>query len=276
MNNLKIFENSEFGKIRVEIINDEPWFAGKDVASALGYSRERDALQRHVDQEDAVKRGSLTEGGIQEMIFINESGLYSLILGSKLESAKRFKKWVTSEVLPSIRKTGLYSLTPITYLDALKALVEKEEERLKLEAENNQLRFETISKGSEISNLEESLRIQGYKLDKKLVRLEDVPDYTSTSIRRAYTSYDYEYSYLCMGKLTEYFGYEVYWIEARRLKTQRIYPIVLFELVEYISDKYWNEISSDGINWDLKDFELAEFIISKVKEEGLDSKYRNK
>lgn len=86
----------------------EPWFVGKDVATALGYSNVRDAIAKHVDEDD--KRGSqiATPGGKQEAVIINESGLYSLIFGSKLDEAKRFKKWVTSEVLPQIRKTGSY------------------------------------------------------------------------------------------------------------------------------------------------------------------------
>lgn len=111
MNEVKIFNNEEFGQIRSIMIDGEPWFVGKDVAAALGYEKERNAIQKHVDADDALKRGILTNGGIQEMTVINESGLYSLIFGSKLESARKFKHWVTSEILPSIRKTGAYSAT---------------------------------------------------------------------------------------------------------------------------------------------------------------------
>lgn len=111
MNEVKIFSNEEFGQIRSIMIDGEPWFVGKDVAAALGYEKERNAIQKHVDADDALKRGILTNGGIQEMTVINESGLYSLIFGSKLESARKFKHWVTSEILPSIRKTGTYSAT---------------------------------------------------------------------------------------------------------------------------------------------------------------------
>lgn len=110
MNEIKIFNNPDFGEIRTVVIDGEPWFVGKDVAAALGYEKERNALQKHVDADDALKRGVLTNGGMQEMTVINESGLYSLIFGSKLDSAKKFKKWVTSEVLPSIRKTGSYGV----------------------------------------------------------------------------------------------------------------------------------------------------------------------
>lgn len=109
-NDLRIFENEEFGKIRTLIINNEPWFVGKDVAEILGYSNSRDALVKHVDNEDKGVAKCDTLGGTQELTVINESGLYSMILSSKLPTAKRFKHWVTSEVLPSIRKYGIYEL----------------------------------------------------------------------------------------------------------------------------------------------------------------------
>lgn len=115
MNKLQIFNNEEFGQIRTINIDGEPWFVGKDVALALGYEDTVNALKKHVDQEDKIMgcqnaTPSITDsmGRIQYPTWINESGLYSLILGSKLESAKRFKHWVTSEVLPAIRKTGSY------------------------------------------------------------------------------------------------------------------------------------------------------------------------
>ncbi len=109
MNDIKIFENREFGSIRTVAQDGEPWFVGKDVAEALGYSNSRKAISDHVADEDkgVTKRDTL--GGAQTITIINESGLYSLILSSKLPTAKRFKRWVTSEVLPSIRKTGSYT-----------------------------------------------------------------------------------------------------------------------------------------------------------------------
>lgn len=109
MQELQIFNNPDFGEIRTLAIDDEPWFVGKDVATILGYAKPLNALATHVDEDDSLKQG-LTDnlGRLQQTIFINESGLYSLILSSKLESAKRFKRWVTSEVLPAIRKTGKY------------------------------------------------------------------------------------------------------------------------------------------------------------------------
>ena len=108
MNDIQIFNNPEFGEIRTVMIDGEPWFVGKDVCRALGYADTYSGVRKNVDAED--KRGCPvgSTSGTQEMIVINESGLYSLIFGSKLESAKKFKKWVTSEVLPSIRKTGAY------------------------------------------------------------------------------------------------------------------------------------------------------------------------
>lgn len=113
MNNLQIFNNPEFGSVRTVIIDDEPWFVGKDVTEALGYSNSRDALAKRVDTEDKGVANCDTLGGIQNIAIINESGLYSLILSSKLPNAKKFKKWVTNEVLPSIRKTGHYGDTPL-------------------------------------------------------------------------------------------------------------------------------------------------------------------
>lgn len=110
MNELKIFQNPEFGSIRTTIIDDEPWFVGKDVATALGYKEPRSAISKKVDDEDRGVSKMATPSGTQQMTIINESGLYCLILSSKLPSAKKFKRWVTSEVLPAIRKTGVYAI----------------------------------------------------------------------------------------------------------------------------------------------------------------------
>ena len=104
MDNLQIFKNEKFGEIRTLLINDEPWFVGKDVTEILGYSNPSKALSDHVDEEDKLNNKSLSSLGQRGGWIINESGLYSLILSSKLPTAKKFKKWVTSEVLPSIRK----------------------------------------------------------------------------------------------------------------------------------------------------------------------------
>jgi toxin-antitoxin system, toxin component, bro family len=108
---ITIFNNEEFGNVRTLTINGEPWFVGKDIAECLGYSRSTKAVSDHVDEEDIDGipiQDSI--GRMQNTPIINESGVYSLILSSKLESAKKFKKWVTSEVLPSLRKTGTYTV----------------------------------------------------------------------------------------------------------------------------------------------------------------------
>lgn len=110
MNELQIFNNEEFGRIRTVTIDNEPWFVGKDVAEALGYAEPRSAVSKKVEECDRGVAEMETPSGKQKMTTINESGLYALIFGSKLESAKRFKHWVTSEVLPSIRKTGGYDM----------------------------------------------------------------------------------------------------------------------------------------------------------------------
>ena len=107
-NNIKVFENSEFGKVRTVILNDEPWFVGKDVATALGYADSFGALKKHVDTEDKQNCQNDSFESPRGMTVINESGVYSLIISSKLSTAKKFKRWVTSEVLPSIRKHGAY------------------------------------------------------------------------------------------------------------------------------------------------------------------------
>lgn len=124
MNELQVFSNPEFGQVRTLTLEGEPWFVGKDVAVALGYSNPQKAIRDHVDDEDKTVNDSFTVNGTPP-ILINESGLYALIFGSKLESAKNFKRWVTHEVLPAIRKTGVYSLTPqrreLTVDDYMKA-----------------------------------------------------------------------------------------------------------------------------------------------------------
>lgn len=124
MNNLQIFNSEEFGEIRTVTIDNEPWFVGKDVATALGYSNTRDALSRHVDGDDknTVVIPDGNKGNPNQTV-INESGVYALIFGSKLESAKRFKHWVTSEVLPTIRKTGSYQ-KPMTVSEQIQLLAQ--------------------------------------------------------------------------------------------------------------------------------------------------------
>lgn len=146
--NIKIFNNAEFGEIRVMLIDDDPWFVGKDIAAALGYKDTINALKAHVDEQD--KRGwrITTPSGEQQATIINESGLYSLIFSSKLESAQRFKHWVTHEVLPSIRKHGMYMTdnlleTAIANPDFVIGLIQnmkaEKEKSVALQTQNKQL-----------------------------------------------------------------------------------------------------------------------------------------
>ena len=138
---LQIFKNAELGSVRSTMINGEPYFVGKDVAEILGYKDTSDAMRRHVDDEDKLTRCFTDSGQSREMYVINESGLYSLILSSKLPTAKRFKRWVTSEVLPAIRRHGLYAVddmlnNPDALIEALQAYKAGRMQRLALEAEN--------------------------------------------------------------------------------------------------------------------------------------------
>lgn len=110
MQELKIFNSEEFGNVRTVTIDNEPWFVGKDIALALGYAKPTDAVRKRVDEEDTGISEMETPSGLQQMVIVNESGLYSLIFGSKLETAKKFKHWVTSKVLPTLRKTGSYTV----------------------------------------------------------------------------------------------------------------------------------------------------------------------
>lgn len=113
MQEMQIFNNPEFGEVRTLTINGEPWFVGNDCAKALGYAKPKGAIQTHVDSDDKQVAPIQDPRGNIGMMVINESGLYSLIFGSKLESAKKFKHWVTSEVLPQIRKAGTYAMPQV-------------------------------------------------------------------------------------------------------------------------------------------------------------------
>lgn len=144
--NLKLFENPDFGDVRVLLDEkNNPWFVGNDIARCLGYENLGNAVKRFVDDEDSIiltsdcksmgfKINPLINQAVREIKLINESGMYSLIMSSKMESAKKFKRWVTSEVLPSIRKTGSYSMPsknelPSDYIEALEALLKSEKEK---------------------------------------------------------------------------------------------------------------------------------------------------
>ena len=142
---LRVFNNSEFGQIRTLNINNEPWFVGKDVATILGYAKPTDAVRKRVDEEDRGISKIETPRGTQDMTIINESGLYSLILSSKLPNAKKFKHWVTSEVLPTIRKHGAYMTTDVIeetlsnpdFIIQLASKLKDEQQQRKLAEEEN-------------------------------------------------------------------------------------------------------------------------------------------
>ena len=159
MNDLKVFNNDEFGSIRTWVVDDEPWFVGKDIATILGYAKPENAIANHVDDED--KTSTLIQGSgsnyKSKAILINESGLYSLILSSKLPSAKKFKRWVTGEVLPSIRKIGSYN-KPMSELEILQCsinqLIEQERKIKALETQQGEQvkRLDIIDSRLEVLN----------------------------------------------------------------------------------------------------------------------------
>lgn len=151
MNNLQIFKNEEFGEVRTVRLNNEIYFVGKDVAAALGYAKPENAISTHVSDED--KTSTLIQGSgsnyKSKAIIINESGLYALIFGSKLPSAKRFKHWVTSEVLPAIHKHGVYAVdellqNPDMAIKAFTALKEEREKNKLLQADNERMKPKEI------------------------------------------------------------------------------------------------------------------------------------
>lgn len=157
MNEITVFNNDEFGSVRTLAIDGEPWFVGKDVADILRYSNPRDAISKHVDNEDKGVAKCDTPSGVQQMTVINESGVYSLVFGSKLPNAKKFKRWVTSEVLPSIRKTGSYS-KPMSELEILQRsinqLVEQERKLKAIETQQGEQvkRLDIIDSRLEVLN----------------------------------------------------------------------------------------------------------------------------
>ena len=143
-NKVQIFSNADFGQLRTVEINGEIYFVGKDVAEILGYTNSRKAIIDHVDEDDKGVTKCDTPSGVQEMVIINESGLYSLILSSKLPTAKKFKRWVTSEVLPAIRKYGGYFIQP-------QLLKGNEIQLIKTMADDIQTLFAGVRRGIAIS-----------------------------------------------------------------------------------------------------------------------------
>lgn len=154
MNELQIFNSEEFGEIRTVTIDNEIYFVGKDVAVSLGYKDTSDALKKHVADEDKLTRCFADSGQNRQMYIINESGLYALIFGSKLESAKRFKHWVTSEVLPTIRKTGGYR-KPMSTAEQIKLLA----------LGNTELNERVTDVEKKIDSLENDMPLYGCEID---------------------------------------------------------------------------------------------------------------
>lgn len=177
MNDIQIFNNEQFGQVRVITKGGEPWFVGKDVAGVLGYSDTNKAISMHVDIEDKLNDKMESRLGQRGGWLINESGLYSLILGSKLPSAKKFKKWVTSDVLPSIRKHGMYATDElINNPDLLIAAATKikEERQARLEAEKlrdkliHQNKLYTTSEIAKELGLKSATKLNGLLAEKKI------------------------------------------------------------------------------------------------------------
>lgn len=186
MNELKLFENPDFGEIRALELDGQPWFVGKDVARALGYGEGKslaNAVANHVDDEDKGVTEMMTPGGTQKMTIINESGLYSLVLSSKLPGAKQFKRWVTSEVLPSIRKSGGYingqetmspeELMAKALMVAEKTLAEREKRISALTVENQILQpkadyFDQLVDRNLLTSLRDTAKELGIK-EKKFI-----------------------------------------------------------------------------------------------------------
>lgn len=177
MNDIQIFNNEQFGQVRVITKDGEPWFVAKDIANILGYSNSRKAIYDHVYTEDKGVTKCDTLGGSQELTTINESGLYSLIFGSKMESAAKFKRWVTSDVLPSIRKHGMYATDElINNPDLLIAAATKikEERQARLEAEKlrdkliHQNKLYTTSEIAKELGLKSATKLNGLLAEKKI------------------------------------------------------------------------------------------------------------
>lgn len=231
MTSLKVFENPEFGNIRVLTIKNEPYFVGKDVASVLGYKDTSDALKKHVDSDDKLTRRFADSGQNREMYIINESGLYSLILSSKLPTAKRFKRWVTGEVLPAIRKHGAYLTeekveeiltNPDTIIKLATRLKEEREARKQAEALNEANRPKVIF-AEAVSASKTSILVGELA---KILRGNGIP-----IGQRRFFQWIRENGYLIKRKGTDY-----------NMPTQRSMELGLFEIKE------GSYVNGDGVN----------------------------
>ncbi len=176
MNEIEIFRNSEFGEIEIAMVDDTPYFKANDVCRCLGYAKPRNAIKNHVHPKDALIQGSLSKGGEQQTTFINESGLYALIMRSKREEAMAFQRWVTSELLPTLRKTGQYvteARTKELEMQNQKLLAEAEENAHKVNFFDNVTNLETAynkRKTLLISKLARNFKMSAPALNKFLIR----------------------------------------------------------------------------------------------------------
>lgn len=238
MNKLQIFNSEEFGEIRTVTIDNEPWFVGIDVAKSLGYANPKNAVPKHVSEEDKLGTQIEYAGQRREVTVINESGLYALIFGSKLESAKRFKHWVTSEVLPTIRKTGSYQ-KPMTVAEQIQLLAQgnvKLEE--KIEAVNDDL--QEFKKDMPLLALE-CQKITKAKNQKVVPMLggKDAPAYKDNSLRQlVYSDID--------AQLRREFGVNTYKAIKRNQCDVAIKIINEYELPMYLKDRIDTENAQES------------------------------
>lgn len=229
MNELQIFNSEEFGEIRTVTIDNEPWFVGKDVATALGYKNTADAIGKHIDTDDKLTSQIAIAGQRRDVVVINESGLYALIFGSKLDSAKRFKHWVTSEVLPAIRKTGSYQ-KPMTTAEQIQLLAQGNIElKEKIEAVNDDL--QEFKRDMPLLALE-CQKITKAKNQKVVPILggKDAPAYKDNSLRQlVYSDID--------AQLRREFGVNTYKAIKRNQCDMAIKIINEYELPMYLKDR---------------------------------------
>lgn len=156
MNDIQIFNNSEFGQIRSIEMDGDVWFVGKDVAESLGYANPQKAIRTHVDEEDRTVTDSVTVNGTMAVL-INESGLYSLVMSSKLPGAKRFKKWVTSEVLPTIRKTGAYAAPQQQIMSPAQLIAAQAQLMVEMEQKLAQIQSQTAAMESRYTEMQQKV-----------------------------------------------------------------------------------------------------------------------
>lgn len=238
MNKLQIFNSEEFGEIRTVTIDNEPWFVGIDVAKSLGYANPKNAVPKHVSEEDKLGTKIEYAGQRREVTVINESGLYALIFRSKLDSAKRFKHWVTAEVLPSIRKTGSYQ-KPMTVAEQIQLLAQgnvKLEE--KIEAVNDDL--QEFKKDMPLLALE-CQKITKAKNQKVVPMLggKDAPAYKDNSLRQlVYSDID--------AQLRREFGVNTYKAIKRNQCDVAIKIINEYELPMYLKDRIDTENAQES------------------------------